>query len=575
EPELVEEPELDADLLENTDFTDSSETLLDPEDAQEEYTDDTLKSVDELLNELQQATDEDYVENPDWALDDLDDDIEEVEVDLGDDPLDSQETPASPLLDTQPENDAVNDTLSDDIDFSDDKPETLDVTEQQQYLPDELLGDELDGDATGMQPSQAEQDLANALSGSELDSLEDDFDDELLIDNDFSEPELEPKHTDGIGADDNHAQVPSSLDELTDDESELDLSENTDADEGVFDDDLLQSVDELDDELNALLDEQVTPSEELDEYPELELDNDDEIDLDDQQSYSPQELQGDELDGQASGMAPSQAEQDLANALAGNTGVDALEADLDDEPLIDDELDAPLPQEEPLGEAQATDSAQEQPDFDDAILEQALSEDVEDEITNSQLEAELTQAADDQTNEDVIPDEQLDDEFMADLTQTDFDALLSELGEPDELNLEDSSEFDVDFDSLLNEDLDTEVEAKAVQEEPSQSDQQATTDDFVDIDALLEQSDDSVLEHEPYDEVNMDVGLSDFDSLLAGDNPTDVDLESGGYSAKLDLARAYIEIDDFDSALKVIEDVIESGPEDVQEEAQSLKAKLN
>ncbi|MEI8642561.1 hypothetical protein P4S68_22465 [Pseudoalteromonas sp. Hal099] len=30
-------------MLENTDFTDSSETLLDPEDAQEEYTDDTLK----------------------------------------------------------------------------------------------------------------------------------------------------------------------------------------------------------------------------------------------------------------------------------------------------------------------------------------------------------------------------------------------------------------------------------------------------------------------------------------------------------------------------------------------------
>ncbi|WP_338367151.1 FimV/HubP family polar landmark protein, partial [uncultured Pseudoalteromonas sp.] len=459
--------------------------------------------------------------------------------------------------------------LSDDIDFSDDNPETLDVTEQQQYLPDELLGDELDGDATGMQPSQAEQDLANALAGSELDSLEDDIDDELLIDNDFSEPELEPKHTD-----DNHDQIPSSFDELTDDESGLDLSENTDEDEGVFDDDLLQSVDELEDELNALLDDQVTPSEELDEYPELELDNNDEIDLDDQLSYIPQELQGDELDGQASGMAPSQAEQDLANALADNTGIDALDSDLDDEPLIDDELDASLEQEMSLSEEQATDRGQEQPDFDDAILEQALSKDVDDEITNSQLEAELTQAADDQINEDVIADDQLDDEFMADLTQTDFDALLSELAEPDELNLEDSSEFDVDFDSLLNEDLDSEVETNTVQEEPSQSDPQTTTDDFVDIDALLEQSDDSVLEHEPYDEVNMDVGLSDFDSLLAGDNPTDVDLESGGYSAKLDLARAYIEIDDFDSALKVIEEVIESGPEDVQEEAQSLKAKL-
>ena len=48
----------------------------------------------------------------------------------------------------------------------------------------------------------------------------------------------------------------------------------------------------------------------------------------------------------------------------------------------------------------------------------------------------------------------------------------------------------------------------------------------------------------------MDVGLSDFNDLLAGDNPTDIDAESGGYSAKLDLARAYIEIDDFDQRCK-------------------------
>ncbi|XQF92206.1 FimV/HubP family polar landmark protein [Pseudoalteromonas espejiana] len=235
---------------------------------------------------------------------------------------------------------------------------------------------------------------------------------------------------------------------------------------------------------------------------------------------------------------------------------------LDDEPLVEDNLDALQPQDSPLNS---------EADFDDAILEQALSEDFEDELTNSELEAELTQASDEGSNDDVISDEQLDDDFMADLTQTDFDALLSELEEPEALNLEDSSEFDVDFDSLLNEDLVNEPEQpKETTPEPIQ----ANADDFVDIDALLEQSDDSVLEHEPYDEVNMDVGLSDFDSLLAGDNPTDVDLESGGYSAKLDLARAYIEIDDFDSALKVIEDVIESGPEDVQEEALSLKAKL-
>ena len=72
----------------------------------------------------------------------------------------------------------------------------------------------------------------------------------------------------------------------------------------------------------------------------------------------------------------------------------------------------------------------------------------------------------------------------------------------------------------------------------------------------------------------MDVGLGEYDSLLAGDNPMDVDTQSGGYSAKLDLAHAYIEIDDADSAVKILDEIINNGPDDVQEEAQSLKAKL-
>ncbi|MBB1445565.1 hypothetical protein H5159_20905, partial [Pseudoalteromonas sp. SG43-1] len=58
------------------------------------------------------------------------------------------------------------------------------------FTPEELQGDDLDGEAQGVASSQAEQDLSNALSeNANLDSLEDDFDDELLIDNDFSESE--------------------------------------------------------------------------------------------------------------------------------------------------------------------------------------------------------------------------------------------------------------------------------------------------------------------------------------------------------------------------------------------------
>ena len=91
---------------------------------------------------------------------------------------------------------------------------------------------------------------------------------------------------------------------------------------------------------------------------------------------------------------------------------------------------------------------------------------------------------------------------------------------------------------------------------------------------LIFSYDDFETEEEPYQEANMDVGLGDFDDLLAGENAPDVDLEADGFSAKLDLARAYIEIDDSESALAIIEEVINAGPGSVQAEASSLREKI-
>ncbi|MBB1400034.1 FimV/HubP family polar landmark protein, partial [Pseudoalteromonas sp. SG44-8] len=228
----------------------------------------------------------------------------------------------------------------------------------------------------------------------------------------------------------------------------------------------------------------------------------------------------------------------------------------EDEPVVEDEL---VVEDEPVVEDELTDALEDEYRSDFA----------------TELEDPLEQS---------LSDDQLDDDFMADLTQTDFDALLSELAEPESLEIDDSSEFEVDFNALLSEDLATLEELSVPDDMPSaeqlSEDVNASTnedivaDEFVDIDALIEQSDDTSLDYEPYDDVNMDVGLSEFDALLAGDNPTDVDAESGGYSAKLDLARAYIEIGDMDAALDAIDEVIANGPEEVQEEAQSLKAKL-
>ncbi|MGB1978036.1 MAG: FimV/HubP family polar landmark protein, partial [Pseudoalteromonas tetraodonis] len=416
--------------------TDTSSTLLDPEDAPDEYDDENFKSVDDLLSELEVTGDEDE-QVPDWSMDDLDDDLDEEEIDLGDDPL------------------------------------------------------------------------AGDIQSNDLSSE----DDELY------EPEI------------------------------------------------------------------ITPSEELGEYPELELDDELPLSDEEQQSLTPEELQGDNLDGDATGMSPSQAEQDLANALSAGNDLDSLEDEFDDELLLNNEF-SELDIEQALGNdisesADLTEQAADEQvvssndDFDDDQFD-ALTESAEftDQQTNADREADLTQTSVPSESE-MISDDELDDEFMADLTQTDFDSLLNELAEPDDVDLSDSSEFNVDFNSLLNEDL-ADDKAPSLQEliEQPEVTEPLDQDDFVDIDALLEQSDDADIDHEPYTDVDMDVGLGDYDSLLAGDNPMDVDTQSGGYSAKLDLAHAYIEIDDADSAVKILDEIINNGPDDVQEEAQNLKAKL-
>ena len=98
--------------------------------------------------------------------------------------------------------------------------------------------------------------------------------------------------------------------------------------------------------------------------------------------------------------------------------------------------------------------------------------------------------------------------------------------------------------------------------------------DFLNITDLIEESDDIEPIDEPYDNVDMDVGLSEFEELLAGEDSLDVDAQNGGYSAKLDLALAYLEIEDFESASKAIQDVIENGPPEVQKEARQLQKKI-
>ena len=97
---------------------------------------------------------------------------------------------------------------------------------------------------------------------------------------------------------------------------------------------------------------------------------------------------------------------------------------------------------------------------------------------------------------------------------------------------------------------------------------------FIDIDKLLNDSAVSDESVEPYKDVDLDTGLAEFPEVLPTGEPVDVDDDPNNSAKKLDLARAYLEIEDEDSALEILEFVRDNGDAKQQKEANRLLSKL-
>ncbi|WP_245541405.1 FimV/HubP family polar landmark protein [Oceanimonas smirnovii] len=69
--------------------------------------------------------------------------------------------------------------------------------------------------------------------------------------------------------------------------------------------------------------------------------------------------------------------------------------------------------------------------------------------------------------------------------------------------------------------------------------------------------------------------LDDYADLLGNSQDVDIDADEGGMGAKLDLARAYIEIDDIDSARELLNEALEKGSEQHQNDARKLLQRLD
>lgn len=124
------------------------------------------------------------------------------------------------------------------------------------------------------------------------------------------------------------------------------------------------------------------------------------------------------------------------------------------------------------------------------------------------------------------------------------------------------------------EDAFTEVEPHAEQPHEVKPREQAQANDFVEIDKLLAEANASSAEQEPYQGFSLDVGLDGFPEVLPESTGFDVDADDGGVGAKLDLARAYLEIDDKESARELLQEAAAQGSEHQRNEAEKLLKRL-
>ena len=197
---------------------------------------------------------------------------------------------------------------------------------------------------------------------------------------------------------------------------------------------------------------------------------------------------------------------------------------------------------------------------------------------------------------DQYPQLELSDEEIS--ADQDTEALLSELDAlaDDDLQAEaQDSELELDpipdaqFDSLMSEleamadNLDAAEHELEQQSDESlahqlENAQQADNgfdfadDDFVEIDTLLASADQQEQDTERFNKLNVDVGLDEYAAIIGEHEQRDVDTEDNGFSAKLDLVRAYIEMDDSESANLLLDEIMASdAPEHIKDEAQRLR----
>ncbi|WP_244149342.1 FimV/HubP family polar landmark protein [Photobacterium leiognathi] len=73
--------------------------------------------------------------------------------------------------------------------------------------------------------------------------------------------------------------------------------------------------------------------------------------------------------------------------------------------------------------------------------------------------------------------------------------------------------------------------------------------------------------------LNLEVGLDDYPEMLASIAEYDVDT-AGEYASKLDLAKAYLEMNDSEGAVGLLEDIAKNAEQALKDEAKKLLSSI-
>ncbi len=569
EPELAEEQaaEADDDLDALLAAAAKSDEAAEPELAEEQAPEAELELIDEATFEIEPLTEMEEEAEFGADFEQAPDTLEDAELEAQeDDTLDLEQ-----MLDAEAE---LTVDVDEDLALEPAKlePQPIDELDEDAYAQ---LMEELDGDETADEDLALEEDAASTSApvvdegaGREFDELLDqlvdensqaanEFDElfsELAADADAAEPEMDESE---------QQQAAEEFDALLD---ELTLEDDSALPAPASDSDALHEDDE---ELSAdaALEQMLQQSDSDDEADLQAFDSSFALEephesLDDALAAWPETVESDQATAERVEPEEGEAELDLELELA----------DIDEAPDLQQQDEAELADAELAESDDGLDFDLDSDELGLSLEESLETPFTEDESVESETEVEAKPAWD--ASSLSLVDEALtlepDSAEAAVDDEEDFSAALE--AESEQASVDTETGDDLSFDDLLAE---THPDSPLSLETPTESTEKApSAQPFVEVDELLAESDEESGTPEPMMGKSLIETALRFDDIAPNTNHIDVDADNG-YTAKLDLARAYIEIDDPDGATDILDDVIANGNDVQRQEALQLKSLLS